>query len=424
MRDSYAVLGNRNYRLYIVAAVFSAIAAGELLIAAPWLAIKYTGEGSAAALTLISSVLPGAILGLWSGVLVDRSNPQRLAFAMDLGRSLALMGFAALLWLDFRDVTLLYVLNAAVSFMTGVFRATGVLLVKAIVPSEDLVAANSLHVSSRETGYLIGTAAAGILLAITNHAWVFASMTAMFAISGALVLAMQIKYEPVDRGTTAAAWWSDLLEGVRYVRAHPRILSLYGILTLMMISMRTAPVLLSPLVMLELQRGSAEFSVIEASWTVGAIVAGVAIPILIGRLGTKRLVLLGQAGLAVGFICVSVSPNWFAVAAAYALVGGFGQSWIPLFSTIQDRVEGAYLGRVQALYSVAFSLIATAVYTAYGVGVDVIGSRGFYLLNACMVAGAAALLGVSHGFEIHRTGRRKQTVSDRPGADQADSAGD
>src|SRR5215468_1858702 len=90
---------NRAYRRLWYGQVVSQLGDWFDSIALYALLLRLTGSGQAVGALLVAQFLPSTIVGLWSGVIVDRLPRKTLMIATDIGRALLV-----LLYLLVRDV--------------------------------------------------------------------------------------------------------------------------------------------------------------------------------------------------------------------------------------------------------------------------------------------------------------------------------
>ena len=78
-------LGVRNYRLYASGQLVSLTGTWMQRVAQDWLVLELTNSGTALGVVTALQFGPSLLLGLWGGVLADRSNKRRLLFATQTG---------------------------------------------------------------------------------------------------------------------------------------------------------------------------------------------------------------------------------------------------------------------------------------------------------------------------------------------------
>jgi len=78
-------LAVRNYRLYASGQLISLTGTWMQRVAQDWLVLELTNSGTALGVVTALQFGPSLILGMWGGVLADRSNKRRLLLATQSG---------------------------------------------------------------------------------------------------------------------------------------------------------------------------------------------------------------------------------------------------------------------------------------------------------------------------------------------------
>src|SRR5579872_5109930 len=80
----FAVFRRRNFTLLWVAQFISTIGNGLTESAAAILVYKLTGSAASVGLALLAAALPGLLVGLFAGVIVDRFDRKRIMIASNV----------------------------------------------------------------------------------------------------------------------------------------------------------------------------------------------------------------------------------------------------------------------------------------------------------------------------------------------------
>lgn len=309
------------------------------------------GPRALAALS-VAVALPFALIAPLSGVWADRLPRKTLMVAADLGRALVVFGlvFAPNLY----TVLALVVARGVFSTFFGPARQA---TIAAVVPRDDLLAANSLSQLSFQLSKILGPVLGGILVAAVGPRAAFMVNAMTFLVSAAFIVqlphmapAAQTKEEAAEQ---AASFWREFREGLAYL-IHRRAL-------LLAVASNSAAMLiiftfdsLGVLALRELGIGKALFGL-----TIGSIGLGTAAgAIAIGQWG-KRIppfVTMGAGqiggGLVVALLGVAVTLQargtgaWMIV---YLLIGFAAAAvFVPYGYVVQVETPPALLGRVFA----------------------------------------------------------------------------
>ncbi|MEF3192114.1 MAG: MFS transporter [Campylobacterales bacterium] len=312
----------------------------------------------------VVQLLPGIMQAPFSGPLVDRLPARALMMGL-LGVEIAATGMLLIvnsredLWLL---LGLLFVRMSAASFY---FTAEMSLLPK-ILSGEALRQANEIHSIIWSFCYTAGMAASGLAV----HWW---GATMAIAIDCSLfILAWFVLAKaplPRQKGNATEPMGAMIVEGWRYLWAHPKLLGLMALHATVGLTAYDALVALL-----------ADFyyrDVIAVALAIGWINAIRALalmvgPMFLGRLMTpRRLVwLLVIQGVAIVIWGWWQHDFWLSLIGTF--VAGFWTStiWSYTYTMLQERTEPAFLGRVIAYNDMLFTTTAALTSITIGLLID------------------------------------------------------
>jgi len=198
----------------VAAEVVSILGSRMTYLALPWFVLVTTGSPSKMALVLAAEIAPSAILGIPSGIAVERLGARTTMLTCDAARlpllaSLPILHSAGMLSFPLLLV-LVFVLGC---FMAPYFAAQRVILPELVGEDETTIAqANSAIEGGSAFAVLAGPALAGILIPILGAPNVLYVDAATFLVSFLLVLTLVPKRKPLR-----APAQRGLLAGLRFV---------------------------------------------------------------------------------------------------------------------------------------------------------------------------------------------------------------
>jgi MFS family permease len=293
--DSAAVaaLRHRNFRLLWLGQLVSMSGTMMQTAAILWhISLLAPPQWKAMSLGLVGLARLGPILffGLASGVAADAVDRRRLMLIAQLvmmasatGLALATAGGFASIFV----VLLLAGIGAAAGATDGPARQA---LLPSLVPREHLPNAISLNSIVYQTAAVVGPALAGIALAVTSVATVYALNAASFlAVIAALLLMRGLPpAPPVDRRAISVG---ALAEGLRFVFSRPVLRStllLDGLATFFCSATALLPLFAQDV----LQVGPRGYGWLYAAPSIGAVLASLAMVRLADRITRRGVVLL------------------------------------------------------------------------------------------------------------------------------------
>ena len=346
---------NRGFRQLWLGQVVSQLGDWFDTLALFTLVLKLTGSGRAVGLVLVARFLPSVVMGPLSGVVADRFSRRTIMIVSDVARAVVVLGFLFVRRPE--HVWLVYVLTVLQLTFSTFFEPAKTAAIPSLVAERDLVMANSISSITWSVMLTLGAAIGGAITDWfgTDAAFVIDSLT--YLASAVLVARVRYPKRPVRPKTKLtvgkALGITDTLEGMRYVRARPRVLALMlvkpawglggGILTLLAVfGEKIFPVG---------KTAAAGVGVLYMARGIGTAAGPVLARRFMGE--TKRRM---QAAIGYAFLVGGIFYVGFGVAHSYPLAllmlftAHMGGSILWVFSTVllQWSVEDNFRGRVFA----------------------------------------------------------------------------
>ncbi len=344
-----------------------------------------TTTGFAIATLIVS--LPFSILGPFTGVFIDRWSRRRILVVAPLLR-------AALIWLvlfDPESAALLFYAGALwVLSVNRFYLATAVVVVPRLVPTEDLLIANSISIVGGTVALLAGVFVGGWLSDLAGNTVVIAIAGTQWLIASAI--ASRITSPLVPHHLPEAPMRDELrrvlhefADGAGRLVHTPRALGPIVSITIDQLGQGIVLVLSLFVFRDQFEEGVASFSNLIGAGGVGVLVGILTVGTLEERFTKERIV--GGSFLVGGLVLIAVSlwiTEWTVLLASFAVGLTFAWKKVPVDTMVQEAVPDGYRGRVFAVYDVAYNL--SRVVAAF---------LAIPMLPALGVAWSVALVGVA-----------------------------
>ncbi len=216
---------NRNYRYTWMGQVVSE--AGDYFnnVAVLALVMEKSGSGLVVSGFWLSRAIPAVVAGPIAGVLLDRLDRKRIMIASDLIRAVIALGFVATI--HWPNPWLLYLLNAALMFVSPFFTAGRSAILPSIATAGELHTANSLTQTTAWATLTAGTLLGGASAARFGYFWAFLINSLSFLFSAWCI--WRIEVPRVVRPRTASVRvagagsraWREYREGLTYMGSVP-----------------------------------------------------------------------------------------------------------------------------------------------------------------------------------------------------------
>jgi MFS family permease len=343
-----------------------------------------TTVGFAIATVIVS--LPYSILGPFTGVFIDRWSRRRILTIAPLLRTAAVW----LVLFDPEAAPIAFYLGALwVLSVNRFYLATAVAVVPRLVPTEDLLIANSISVVGGTVALLAGAFVGGWLAELTGDAVVVAMAGAQWLVASAIAMRISSPLLPHHLPETPMhdelrRVLHEFSDGASHLVHTPRALGPIVSITLDQMGQGIVLVLSLFVFRDQFEQGVASFSTLIGAGGVGVLVGILTVGKLEERFVKERIV--AGSFLAGGLVLIAVSlaiNQWTVLIASFAVGITFAWKKIPVDTLVQEAVPDGYRGRVFAVYDVAYNLsrIAAAL-------------LAIPMLPALGPAGSVALIGV------------------------------
>ncbi len=352
----FGVLRFRNYRLFFSGQLISTTGMWMQSLAQSWLVVE-TLNASAFQLGLVPIFQfgPSLFLGIPAGTLVDRWPKKRIlmvtqfiymAIALTLG-ILTLTG----------KVQLWHVYSTAFAFgLTGALdMPSRQAFVSELVPKYALKNAIAINAATFNTGRILGPAIAGVVLATFGVAACFFINAAGYL--APLIALFRMELVPFIK-KTAGSGWSQVKEGLGYVRRTPDIMRPIMLIAVVGSFGMAYNVWLPLLATESFNADETVFGVMFSSMGFGSLLGALSIAYMKGGPSRIRMqvaaIALGIVTVAIGFIAAVPLAVWLA-SITLAVSGFCASNTMSMANTIvQTTAPDELRGRVMSVYTTVF----------------------------------------------------------------------
>ena len=361
-----------------------------------WLSLE-TGSAEVLAFATMAALLPQSVLGLFTGIFIDRWKRKRVMIMADSFIAFCTLILAVLFYFDLAKISHIYVLLALRSVGSAFHMPAMQASVPLLAPKSELMRIAGINQVIQSVCNIAGPALAGLfitMMKMTNILLLDVAGAAFACLSLCFVFIPDPSHE--ERNSELHLW-REAKEAIMEVRNQ------YGLSWLFLLSILATFVImpvsvLFPLMTLNHFAGNAfQVSLVEVSWGGGALLAG-------ALLGLKKyrwneILLINGMYIALGltFLFSGLLPVsgfiWFAVLTA--LGGVCGSLYFATFTTvIQSRIDPGVMGRVFSFY-MSFSMLPSMIgLLSTGFLADSIGLGNTFIISG----GCLCLFGIISFF--------------------------
>jgi MFS family permease len=353
LRDTFAALRHRNFRLFIAGQLVSLIGTWMQNTAQGWLVYQLTGSKAMLGTVVAVGSLPMLLLSVWGGSVADRHSKRTVVVFTQIGMMLTAFGFAALVWSGRIQPWHILVLAALGGVAMAFDMPARQAFMVEMTSREDLMNAISLNSSIFNGARVVGPAVAGLLMAQVGMAWCFfLNGLSFIAVIAGLLLMRLPKFVPAAEPSSTGR---HMLEGFAYVAGHRRVRILLLLFAVMGMFGWSYSVLLPAYARDILHIGESGYGALLSANGLGALLGALAVATYGHRVRPRRMVFGGLWVFSAMLVLLAVVRS-FPVALACMAVGGFGMLlYIATTNTlIQTSVSDAMRGRVMGIWALVF----------------------------------------------------------------------
>jgi MFS family permease len=373
--------GHDDFRKLLLARLISAFGTWTAFFAVRIALYNQTGSAWWVAILLFCELVPGVILGIAVGPLIDRWPRRRMMVLSDLGGA-AVFGVLPFV----HSPAAICALSALAGFSAAFFRPASYSSIPNLVRESSLVPANALMQAVENFATLIGPVLAGVGVVLLGSGTVYALNAVSFVVSAVLLLRIGTRLQSNVPARIGRTHWREIKTGLALVRNDYHLSSIFLIwswATLAYTGINVAEIVLTTEAY---GAGNVGFGVFVAFSAAGILLGNVLAFWFIERLtvygGYRASFLVTAAGVA---IC-AVSPN-LAIGCAGAVLFGIGNGigLVCNMTLIQQVVSDERRGQIFAVLGSlvqTFTLIGTL---AAGPITEAVGPRMMWAISAALL---------------------------------------
>ena len=343
-------------------------------------------------LVLMTSSIPGVVIGPLAGAFVDRHSRKAIIVGADIARGVAVAVLTiTIIATDSTELTIaaLFVVAVVNGVAAAVFNPAVGAAIPDLVPPTAVRSANSLNQMSVQGASFLGLAAGGTLYALFGPVFLFAADAISFLLSGFSELFIYLPHKKSTESRMGlASYFEDIQDGWRFV-AERRGMLIFIVETAA-INLLFMPIyVLLPFFTTEvLGKGSEWYGFVLAGMSIGSMVGLITVAWF--RYAERpSFVALNLVGVAVLMLLLGAVKNAYALVAVMVGLGFLtAQINILVFTFLQMRTPKELRGRVLAL---VMALAGLAVPIGLGAGAVVVELTGRHVIETYFLLGSVAL---------------------------------
>ena len=355
-----SILKNRTFLLLFLGNTISLIGFGFNLVGVSWLVLEVTGSELALGKIMAMATVPGVVLALFAGIIIDKVNRKWLLVVLDLFRMVVVGTFVILLVQDRFSMNALFITVLLMGTGSSLFWPTAQAFVQELVSAKDYFHANALLSASYQAGSILGAGIGGVVVHFYGVPTALAFNALTHLISALLISAAPFTRQVVHHEVESI--WQSVSKGFIYFKEKVGVLILGFTTILADVAIWGALSVLTITISKEVfLAGSLGYGLMEGFYGVGALISTVAVGYMTRFLGRGRALLLCYVVAGVMCLLAPIAISIYLAGVAYFFMGLHNNAARICIRTIfMEQIPNKIMGRVQTILGVYTRLLVVA----------------------------------------------------------------
>ncbi|MBF7148150.1 MFS transporter [Bacillus toyonensis] len=375
-------------RLYYIlgANSLSAIGSGIVMITIPWLLIKEgRGETTFGYVSIVATLIM-FLLTPFIGQSIDRFSRKSLLLCNE-GIGIAVIGMMTIWGFAGQSYHSIHyiIIYIAGSFYYLLFYPTIFAFNQEIFQAEHYKSLSGTMEIQGQLTQVISGAAASFLIEIVSLKWIL--LVDMLTFAGAFFLFLCIPYVKKKEVKRKITFKKQLFEGIHFMKKRPKLfwflLATYMPFIGVMMANYLIPVYISDI----LKANASVYAIEGAMYGVGAVVAGICIPLIMKYVKTEVSIVMTMFIYVISITAMSIEPSVMLLygLAIFHAIGNAGTR-VARNVLMMEEIPNEVMGRVDSLFRLIGTGIRIVLLMLFTAGVSKAGVMlPFYVLSCILI---------------------------------------
>ena len=365
-RSNYLkILKESEYRKLLFSNLINRFGDSVESIAFTWVVYQITNSAAWSAIVFALNMLPNVIVQPFAGAIVEKMNKKRVVIATHFLRALLITLFIILFELGYVNPLILSCFTLIITTVEPFNLPAGTAFTTQVIKREDINAGISLNSVFTNAASLVGSGAAGFIIAKFGVEAAMFIDVSTFIIAAILIGLIKEASNTVSNNTdstknNSSGYIKMLKEGIVYVFKTPVLKNFCIICITLNCMLIPLSALKAPIVNDIFGMGSELLSFAGIFASIGGIVGAVLLPYIAKILSPLRITIMGIFLLIIGMSCIPVgrlvkgnailsytliSASFFIMVASASLVGGI------INIQFMKCIDHNYMARASAVFN-------------------------------------------------------------------------
>ena len=386
------LLSQPAFRWYFTSCLLATFGSGLIYVTLSWLVLQADNSVAAVSILMLCFWVPTVLLGPFLGVVADRYSHKWLTVGGNAIRGIALIFFSSH-FNQHISAYLIYFLMVLLGIGFSVYLPAAIALIREVVVSDDLVYANSTIDIAYEIGNVAGMGLAGFFVAWLSPAPTILVTGIIFIFSTLTLMRVKPTLQKTKKAKISYRFIADDFRlGLVYLRNHPKLIVIYSVQLLILVSFMTTPVLLAPFVKNVLHGSVSQFGQIDAALSVGVVIGGIFMPWIADRWGLTKTLMLFCFLLPIFFAWFGANRAIAGAEILYFFIGLCLAVWPLMVTKAQHLTEFRFQARMQSIFNSLSGILILLIYLFVNIGSYYISVQWMYIFEVLLIFSTFCLL--------------------------------
>ncbi|WP_057773870.1 MFS transporter [Cytobacillus dafuensis] len=316
------------------------------LVSVTWALYQLTNEALYTGVLVGLGFLPGLVLNLFFGVIVDRFNRKKLSVLANLVCTFSMLVLLFFFTIDRINPWLIIVIHMLLQVSGSLFRPAIQAFIAESFEKEHLPKIFSQSSSAAIIGGLVGASVGGLIISFISVSSSMAIVTGSFAIASISLFLVKSKVKEKKGVGKRNSIVKDMADGFIYIKNNKLLLGLFIIMLNGQLVFHTSLGFLSVYTVEYLLQSAAVYGLMDATISLGGVVAG-SLGTWWWRKSKNKIALYSLFIVLIGLLFVGIAPI-LPIALSGIFLIGLGTTWIRVLlqSVQQIATDSEYHGRM------------------------------------------------------------------------------
>jgi MFS family permease len=349
----WTILKDRRIAYLVIANILSSVGSGVTMIGVPWLLINRSGGDEIYGYVTLASTVVIFLFSPYIGAFIDQFSRKKMLLASEVaGGSITLLFALWGLITGHYEMWQLIAVYFAGSLYYSVHFPTQFAFTQEIFSKEQYKAIISILEVQNQSASMIAGGLASLMIDHVNFSWVLLADALTYFIGFVLFLLIPyVPSKPVHTGP-AASLWGNVIEGFRYMK-ESKLLTVFLFCALIpficvMVGNYIHPVYISSV----LHGGANVLGASDMIYAIGAVLAGLTVPLLMRRFGSYRTILITFTMFTLSMVCIYLFP-FIGIFLAVKTLNGWGNAGTRVVrnTLMMETIPNHLIGRVNSFFN-------------------------------------------------------------------------